>query len=98
MLKLDKSFVDGLDGAPADLAIVQAIVTMGHALGVKVTAEGVERPEQAARLRELGCDSAMGWLWSKSVPPEQLGALAEAGFVPEGGGVHRYRRPHTRRR
>jgi len=85
VLKLDKSFVDGLDVAAADLAIVQAIVTMGHALGVKVTAEGVERPEQAARLRELGCDSGMGWLWSKSVPPEQLGALADAGFSPSGG-------------
>jgi diguanylate cyclase (GGDEF)-like protein/PAS domain S-box-containing protein len=87
VLKLDKSFVDGLDGthvATADLAIVQAIVTMGHALGVKVTAEGVERPEQAARLRELGCDSGMGWLWSKSVPPEQLGELAHAGFSLSG--------------
>jgi diguanylate cyclase (GGDEF)-like protein/PAS domain S-box-containing protein len=85
VLKLDKTFVDGLDGTSSDLAIVQAIVTMGHALGVKVTAEGVERPEQAARLRDLGCDSAMGWLWSASVPPEQLGALAESGFKPEGG-------------
>jgi diguanylate cyclase (GGDEF)-like protein/PAS domain S-box-containing protein len=85
VLKLDKSFVDSLDAGAADLAIVQAIVTMGHALGVKVTAEGVERPEQAAGLRRLGCDSAMGWLWSKSVPPEQLGALAEAGFMPDGG-------------
>jgi diguanylate cyclase (GGDEF)-like protein/PAS domain S-box-containing protein len=85
VLKLDKSFVDGLEGTPADLAIVQAIVTMGHALGVKITAEGVERAEQAARLRELGCDSAMGWLWTAAVPPEQLGALAELGFMPDGG-------------
>ncbi len=85
VLKLDKSFVDGLDSAPADLAIVQAIVTMGHALGVKVTAEGVERSEQAIRLRELGCDSAMGWLWARAVPAEQLEPLADAGFMPEGG-------------
>jgi diguanylate cyclase (GGDEF)-like protein/PAS domain S-box-containing protein len=85
VLKLDKSFFDRLDGAPADLAIVQAIVTMGHALDVKVTAEGVEREEQAARLREVGCDSAMGWLWSRAVPPEQLEAIAAAGFIPEGG-------------
>ncbi len=85
VLKLDKSFVDGLDAAPADLAIVQAIVTMGHALGMKVTAEGVERVEQVARLRELGCDSAMGWLWSPSVPPEQFWALVEDGFMPDGG-------------
>jgi diguanylate cyclase (GGDEF)-like protein len=85
VLKLDKSFVDGLDAAPADVAIVQAIVTMGHALGVKITAEGVERTEQATRLRELGCDSAMGWLWSRAVPPEQLEPIADAGFMPEGG-------------
>ncbi len=85
VLKLDKSFVDGLEGAPSDLAIVQAIVTMGHALGVKVTAEGVERAEQAAQLRELGCDSAMGWLWSHALPAEQLGPCADAGFAPNGG-------------
>ncbi len=85
VLKLDKSFVDGLDEAASDLAIVQAIVTMGHALGVKVTAEGVERKEQASRLRDLGCDSAMGWLWSKAVPADQLAGIAEAGFRPDGG-------------
>ncbi len=85
VLKLDRSFFDGLDGAPADHAIVQAIVTMGHALGVRVTAEGVERAEQATRLRELGCDSAMGWLWSRAVPPEELELIADAGFMPEGG-------------
>jgi diguanylate cyclase (GGDEF)-like protein/PAS domain S-box-containing protein len=85
VLKLDKSFVDGLDAGPSDVAIVQAIVTMGHALGVKVTAEGVERPEQAARLRDLGCDAAMGWLWSQALAPEQFGPAAENGFLPEGG-------------
>jgi EAL domain-containing protein (putative c-di-GMP-specific phosphodiesterase class I) len=58
---------------------------MGHALGVKVTAEGVERAEQVARLRELGCDSAMGWLWSPAVPAEQVWSLVEAGFMPDGG-------------
>src|SRR5262249_25205091 len=84
VLKLDKSFVEELDGAPVDAAIVQAIVTMGHALGVKVTAEGVERAEQVARLRELGCDTAMGWLWSPAVAPERFRAIAEAGFAPDG--------------
>jgi EAL domain-containing protein (putative c-di-GMP-specific phosphodiesterase class I) len=83
VLKLDKSFVDALDDE-ADRAIVQAIVTMSHALGVKVTAEGVERPEQAARLQTLGCDSAIGWLWSRAVTPDDLSGLADAGFVPDG--------------
>jgi EAL domain-containing protein (putative c-di-GMP-specific phosphodiesterase class I) len=47
---------------------------------MKITAEGVERVEQADRLRELGCDTACGWLWSPAVSPEQLGAFAVSGF------------------
>jgi diguanylate cyclase (GGDEF)-like protein/PAS domain S-box-containing protein len=80
VLKLDRSFLDGIDAVDTDAAIVQAVITMGHALGMKVTAEGVERAPQAARLRELGCDSAMGWLWSKAVPPEDLRGLMQHGF------------------
>ena len=84
VLKLDKSFVDGLDSEPSDTAIVQAIVTMGHALGVEVTAEGVERPEQVVRLRALGCDAAMGWLWSRAVPPAELQSLAGSALLNDG--------------
>ena len=76
VLKLDKSFLDTIDTVSCDVAIVHAVITMGHALGMKVTAEGVERVEQADRLRELGCDTAMGWLWSAALPPEELGAFA----------------------
>src|SRR6185437_382274 len=56
VLKLDKSLLDSIDTVASDVAIVQAAITMGHALGMKITAEGVERIEQADRLRELGCD------------------------------------------
>ncbi len=88
VLKLDKSFVDGIDGESADVAIAEAIVTMGHALGVKITAEGVERRAQAARLRDLGCDSAMGWLWARAMPPEELSEVAPTRFpVPTDGTV-----------
>ena len=80
VLKLDKSLLDSIDTVVADVAIVQAAITMGHALGMKITAEGVERIEQADRLRELGCDTACGWLWSAAVSPEQLGAFAVSGF------------------
>jgi diguanylate cyclase (GGDEF)-like protein/PAS domain S-box-containing protein len=80
VLKLDRSFLETIDTVEGDVAIVQAMITMGHALGMKVTAEGVERVEQADRLRELGCDSAMGWLWSAAVTPEILGECAAAGF------------------
>jgi len=85
VLKLDRSLLDTIDSNDSDVAIVRAVVTMGHALGVKVTAEGVERPEQALRLRDLGCDSATGWLWSKALPAEDLGAVAANGFVIETG-------------
>ena len=50
-----------------------------------VMAEGVERADQATRLRDLGCDSAMGWLWSQAVPADQLAACADDGFAPSGG-------------
>jgi diguanylate cyclase (GGDEF)-like protein/PAS domain S-box-containing protein len=80
VLKLDKSLLDTIDTVEADVAIVQAAITMGHALGMKITAEGVERVEQADRLRELGCDTAVGWLWSPAVAPERLGEFAVAGL------------------
>jgi diguanylate cyclase (GGDEF)-like protein/PAS domain S-box-containing protein len=80
VLKLDKSLLDSIDTVASDVAIVQAAITMGHALGMKITAEGVERVEQADRLRELGCDTACGWLWSPAVSPEQLGVFAVSGF------------------
>jgi diguanylate cyclase (GGDEF)-like protein/PAS domain S-box-containing protein len=69
VLKLDRSFVESMDTIDADAAIVEAIITMGHALGMRITAEGVERPEQAVRLRSLGCDTAQGWHWAKALPP-----------------------------
>jgi EAL domain-containing protein (putative c-di-GMP-specific phosphodiesterase class I) len=84
VLKLDKTLLDSIDTVAADVAIVQAAITMGHALGMKITAEGVERVEQADRLRELGCDTACGWLWSPAVSPEQLGAYAVSGFALAG--------------
>mgnify|MGYP001579515937 FL=1 len=80
MVKLDRSFVEGMDTAESDVAIVQAVITMGHALGMKVTAEGVERPEQAVRLAALGCDTAMGWFWSPSLAPEVLSAVLRDGW------------------
>ena len=82
VLKLDKSLVDTIDTVEADVVIVQAAITMGHALGMKITAEGIERPEQAEQLRDLGCDTAVGWLWSPAVSPEGLAECALAGFAP----------------
>ncbi|MCE7884526.1 MAG: EAL domain-containing protein [Actinobacteria bacterium ATB1] len=64
LVKIDQSFVDGLGKETEDSAIVTAIVSMSHALGLGVVAEGVETDEQLAELRKLGCDYAQGYLIS----------------------------------
>jgi EAL domain-containing protein (putative c-di-GMP-specific phosphodiesterase class I) len=51
---------------------------------MKVTAEGVERAEQAARLRALGCDCAMGWLWAPALQPHDLAEAIRDGFPVPG--------------
>jgi len=72
VLKIDQSFVSGMDEDPSSAAIVSAIITLGHALGLILVAEGVERPSQAALLREQGCDTAQGWLFDRPLPAESL--------------------------
>jgi EAL domain-containing protein (putative c-di-GMP-specific phosphodiesterase class I) len=76
-VKLDHSFVGGLEEAASDAAIIQAVITMAHALGLRVTAEGVERPEQAAVLRSLGCDLAQGMHFAPPLPARAVDALLE---------------------
>ena len=75
VLKVDRSFVDGLGTDPSDSAIVAAIVTLAHTLGLKAVAEGVETAEQLAELRALGCDHAQGFLFSRPVPGDELAEL-----------------------
>jgi diguanylate cyclase len=72
MLKIDQCFVSQMDHDPASAAIVKAIITLGHALGLTLVAEGVERPAQAALLREQGCDSAQGWLFGRPLSADEL--------------------------
>ena len=74
-LKIDKSFVDEIVTNPARLAIVSAVVSLAHALGMKVVAEGVEIEEQARLLKQLGCDEMQGYLYSRPVPIGQLDGL-----------------------
>ncbi|HEX4491954.1 MAG TPA: bifunctional diguanylate cyclase/phosphodiesterase [Acidimicrobiia bacterium] len=83
VVKLDRSFVESMDQLESDVAIVQAVITMSHALGMKVTAEGVERVEQAARLRRLGCDTAMGWYWTSAVDADAMADILQDGVVRE---------------
>jgi EAL domain-containing protein (putative c-di-GMP-specific phosphodiesterase class I) len=71
-LKVDKSFVRALGNAEADRAIVRAIVDLGHRLGFRITAEGIEDVAAYAWLREIGCDHAQGYLIGKPMPAAEL--------------------------
>ena len=64
-LKIDRAFVDGLGTDPNDSAIVAAVVAMAGALGLSVTAEGVETDRQLEELRRLGCDCAQGYRFAQ---------------------------------
>ncbi|MCX4071474.1 sensor domain-containing protein [Aeromonas caviae] len=68
-LKLDKSFTQGLATNQATTAIVRSVIGLGHELGIKITAEGVETPEQQAWLVKVGCDRLQGYLFSRPLPP-----------------------------
>jgi predicted signal transduction protein with EAL and GGDEF domain len=73
-VKIDRSFVRDITRSARDAAIVESVVQLATKLGIEVVAEGVETPEQARLLRELGCGRAQGWLWAKALP---AAALAE---------------------
>jgi len=68
VLKIDKTFIDDIPFLQGDMAITAAIIAMGHHLGFKVLAEGVETAEQLAFLRQHGCDIYQGYFCSKPVP------------------------------
>jgi diguanylate cyclase (GGDEF)-like protein len=72
VVKIDRSFVGAIDPARERQPVLSAIITICRSLGMTVVAEGVETPEQAIVLRELGCDYAQGYLFGRPVPPDQL--------------------------
>lgn len=78
-LKLDGMFVRGFRTArhlnPADETIVTSLVQLAHKLGLTVTAECVEGPAQAERLRRIGCDTGQGWHYARPMPADHMAAL-----------------------
>jgi diguanylate cyclase (GGDEF)-like protein/PAS domain S-box-containing protein len=74
-LKIDRTFVRDLPADRGDAAIVSAIVGLGHALSLRVVAEGVETAAQAALVRRLGCDEQQGFYYAQALPPDEFGAL-----------------------
>jgi len=83
VLKIDKSFVDGLGILETDEAIVAAIVQLSKALGLVVLAEGVETPAQLERVAALGCDLYQGYLMSRPVSAEQIDFAKKAETTPQ---------------
>ncbi len=71
-IKIDRSFVTDITTQSDQVVIVQAVLSIARALGMTVTAEGVETPIQKEFLQSLGCDEAQGFLFGKPVPFEQL--------------------------
>jgi diguanylate cyclase (GGDEF)-like protein/PAS domain S-box-containing protein len=72
ILKIDKSFVDGVATEPTASALVDAMIRIGKTLRLETVAEGVEKSEQADRLRTLQCDIGQGFLWSRPLPSDAI--------------------------
>jgi EAL domain-containing protein (putative c-di-GMP-specific phosphodiesterase class I) len=72
MLKVDRSFVDGLGSESRDTAITETIIAMSRALSLDVVAEGVETAEHVRELSRLGCGLAQGFHFSRAVPATQI--------------------------
>ncbi|RDE22462.1 bifunctional diguanylate cyclase/phosphodiesterase [Motiliproteus coralliicola] len=73
-LKIDKSFVSNLSPTSHDRVLCQAIIAMAHTLGIKVIAEGVETEQQQQLLRQIDCDFAQGYFYSRPLPADQFAA------------------------
>jgi EAL domain-containing protein (putative c-di-GMP-specific phosphodiesterase class I) len=81
-VKLDKSFVEGLGDDATDKAVVRTIIEMCHTLGLEVLAEGIETPEQAASLKEMGCDLGQGYYFGRPLPSDEFAELLPTSFLP----------------
>jgi diguanylate cyclase (GGDEF)-like protein len=77
-IKIDRSFVNGLDDDDANLPIVEAVIALAHGLGIEVVAEGIETVAQLDRLRLLGCDRGQGYLYARPMPADELAPMLVA--------------------
>ena len=79
-LKVDQSFTRGLTTAPEDAAIVTAVISLAHSLGLRAVAEGVETEEQLRMLVKQGCDEMQGYYFSRPLREETMVAMLKGGI------------------
>ncbi len=77
VIKIDRSFVANVTATANDTAIIHAVLGLGHNLGIKIVAEGIETQEQAEYLRLEGCDYGQGFLYSEAVSALEVPGLVE---------------------
>jgi diguanylate cyclase (GGDEF)-like protein len=78
-LKIDRSFIAGIDRSAGDAAIVAAVIALAHSFRSHAVGEGVESPEQLRYLRLLNCDTAQGFLFSRPIPADDLAEIMRRG-------------------
>jgi diguanylate cyclase (GGDEF)-like protein/PAS domain S-box-containing protein len=83
MIKVDRSFIQGVDHDNKNAAIAANLVSLAHALGLIAVAEGIESPGQLASMRDVDCDLAQGYLFARPVSAEQIGDLLSGGVSPD---------------
>ncbi|MFM1892277.1 MAG: hypothetical protein RLZ44_1354, partial [Pseudomonadota bacterium] len=86
VVKIDREFIKTLDESDDAHGLIKGMITMAHSLGLRVTAEGVERPTQVRLLREMECDEVQGYLFAKPLPLHELNALLDIAKRWEVGG------------
>jgi EAL domain-containing protein (putative c-di-GMP-specific phosphodiesterase class I) len=89
ILKIDKSFVDGLSTSTDDTVIVESVVSLARSLGLEAVAEGVETAEQAEMLAAMQCGQAQGYHYARPLAPSALAQLLRADALGELGGLPR---------
>jgi diguanylate cyclase (GGDEF)-like protein/PAS domain S-box-containing protein len=81
VLKIDKSFTDGIGNGPHDAALVRTIVALSSTLHLRTVAEGIEQPEQRAALEQLGCEMGQGYHFARPMGPEEVERMLRARHV-----------------
>ena len=82
-VKIDKSFVFDMNNSDNDATIVESIIDLGHNLGLRVVAEGVEHNDIYQKLDDLKCDLIQGFLISKPVPASEFNKWLKANYLKE---------------